>query len=169
MNSPPPTRLIGIGHPFRGDDRAGLWVARRLKAHADESFEVCEHSGEAAGLMTLFEGRGRVLLVDAVCSGGTPGTLYRFDAALGPLPAGCFGASTHHLGVAEAIEWARALGRLPQTLIVYGIEGADFSPGEALSEKVREAGEKLVREILSGREGGARETEINDESRLDPK
>ena len=69
----------------------------------------------------------------------------------------------------EAIEWARALGRLPQTLIVYGIEGADFSPGEALSEKVREAGEKLVRKILSGRAGGAQETEINGESRLDPK
>jgi len=165
MNPQAPSRLIGIGHPFRGDDRVGLWVARRLRDRGESCFEVREHSGEAAGLMALFEGRSRVLLVDAVSSGKAPGAILRFDAALGPLPAGCFGASTHHLGVAEAIEWARALGRLPRTLLVYGIEGADFRPGENLSEPVREAGETLLREILSGQvwvreekdnEGGSR-------------
>ena len=55
------------------------------------------------------------------------------------LPAGRFMASTHHFGVAEAVEWARALGRLPEALEVHGIEGADFSVGEHLSEPVREA------------------------------
>ncbi|UCD11696.1 MAG: hydrogenase maturation protease [Nitrospinaceae bacterium] len=168
MNPPPLTCLIGIGHPYRGDDQAGLRVARRLKAHADAGLEIVEHTGEAAGLMALFEGRDSVILVDAVSSGQAPGSLLRFDAARNPLPAGCFGTSTHYLGVAEAIEWARALGRLPQVVQVYGIEGVNFSPGGALSKQVEEAVDRLVREILSERgaiAGGKTSTEFGGESK----
>lgn len=147
MDPNPPPRVIGIGNPFSGDDAAGLWVARRLKALAGSSLEVLEHSGEATGLMALFEGRRRVVLVDAIQAGGRAGAIHRFDALAEALPAGHFLASTHHFGVAEAVEWARALGRLPEALEVNGIEGADFSVGEHLSEPVRAAVETLAREL----------------------
>ena len=88
-----------------------------------------------------------MVLVDAIQAGGGAGGIHRFDALAETLPAGRFLGSTHHFGVAEAVEWARALGRLPDALEVHGIEGADFSVREHLSEPVREAVETLAREL----------------------
>ncbi len=51
-------------------------------------------------------------------------------------------------GLAKSIEFARALGRLPETVIVYGIEGEDFSLGNGLTEKVEKAAEEVFRQIL---------------------
>ena len=72
-------------------------------------------------------------------SGTAPGTVHRLDAGEPPSPAAMFGTSTHHLGLAEAVELARALDRLPERLVVFGIEGADSAPGDELTPEV-EAG-----------------------------
>ncbi|WP_197945350.1 hypothetical protein [Oricola thermophila] len=42
------------------------------------------------------------------------------------------------------METAWALGALPQSLTVYGIEGQEFGAGTALSEPVARAAERLV-------------------------
>ncbi len=55
--------------------------------------------------------------------------------------------STHLLGVADAIELGRALGRLPARLFVLGIEGERFTTGAALSEPAAAAVEQLVAEL----------------------
>ncbi|QKV17307.1 hypothetical protein HTY61_01930 [Oricola thermophila] len=52
--------------------------------------------------------------------------------------------SPHRFGLAEAVETAWALGALPQSLTVYGIEGQEFGAGTALSEPVARAAERLV-------------------------
>lgn len=102
-----------------------------------------ERGGEPTGLIDVWEGEEHVILVDAVSSGAAPGTIHRFDADAGPLPARLFSASTHHLGVAEAVELGRSLGRLPDKLEVIGIEGSRFGAGRGLSPKVRRAVEAL--------------------------
>jgi hydrogenase maturation protease len=68
----------------------------------------------------------------------------RIAAHEGPLPAALSGSSTHLLGIADAIELARALGRLPERTIVYGIEGETFAAGDDLSEPVAAAVERVV-------------------------
>ena len=154
--------LIGLGNELRGDDAAGLLVARearrRLGGAADGAagVEVLELGGEPVGLLEAWDGAGRVVLADAVASGAAPGTVHRLDAAAAPLPAAFAGASTHALGLAEAIELGRSLGRLPRGLVVLGIEGADFATGAEPSEAVRgavsEAAARALAEIgLSGR------------------
>jgi hydrogenase maturation protease len=56
-------------------------------------------------------------------------------------------SSTHAFGVAEAVELARELGRLPGRLEVYAIEGADFSAGAELSAEVASAVRTLTRRL----------------------
>jgi hydrogenase maturation protease len=130
------TLVIGIGNAWRRDDAAGLEVARRLRAPALAGVSIDEREGEPAGLLEAWDGAESVLVVDAVSSGASPGTVYRFDAGAAPLPAATFGHSTHALGLAEAVELGRALGRLPERLIVYGIEGERFDAGAGLSPAV---------------------------------
>lgn len=139
--------IIGIGNDFRRDDRAGLAVARGLRLLKLPKAEIAEASGEGTQLMDLWEGRDSVLMVDATFSGNRPGNIQRFVANDQALPTRSFRYSTHAFSLGEAIEMARALGRLPKRLTVYGIEGKDFSPGEGLSVEVASAVDKLIAEI----------------------
>lgn len=124
--------VIGIGNAARGDDAAGLIVARRLGG--------VEHEGDPVALLDVWRGADRAVVVDAVSSGAAPGTVQRFDAAAAPLPAHLRSStSTHAFGLAEAIELGRALGRLPPELTVYGIEGERFEAATELTPAVAAA------------------------------
>ncbi|MGA8805322.1 MAG: hypothetical protein WB866_11580, partial [Solirubrobacterales bacterium] len=58
-----------------------------------------------------------------------------------------FRSSTHALGVADAVELARELDRLPARLAVYGIEGENFEAGEGLTPAVEATVDVLVGEL----------------------
>jgi hydrogenase maturation protease len=143
--------VIGIGNAYRHDDAAGLMVARHLKEQSLISCDVREQIGEGAGLLELWKGAERVVVIDAVKSGAVPGTIHCFDANQNPLPASIFRDSTHAFGLVEAIELSRALKQLPPNLVVYGIEGENFEAGTGVSptvlEAVNELAEKLPQEI----------------------
>jgi hydrogenase maturation protease len=128
--------VIGVGSRWRGDDAAGLEVARRLGG--------LEHEGDPSALIELWAQADHVVVVDAALSGAPPGTVRRFDARSSPLPARTLRSSTHAFGVPDAIELARALGRLPARLEVYAIEGERFASGEGLSAAVRSSVEELA-------------------------
>ena len=139
--------VVGIGNEWRRDDGAGLEVARRLGSSPPPRTRVVEREGEPSGLLDTWEGENEVILVDAVSSGAHPGTIHRLDALAQPLPAELFRASTHHLGLADAVELARALDRLPRRLEVYGIEGRDFAAGPGLAPEVERAVEAVTAEL----------------------
>jgi hydrogenase maturation protease len=139
--------VIGVGNPWRGDDGAGLAVARRLRGTLPDGVDVLEREGEPTSLLDAWEGADALWLVDAVSSGAPPGTLHRLDAAEQELPAGMFGASTHHFGLAEAVELARALGRLPRRTVVFGVEGARFDAGEGLTPEVDAAAARVAEAV----------------------
>jgi hydrogenase maturation protease len=130
--------VIGVGNPWRRDDGAGPAVAAKVGgASADDPLR----------LLDLWAGAAYVIVVDASSSGASPGTVRRFDAAAAPLPAAVLRACTHLFGVPDAIELARALGRLPERLEVYTIEGAEFGHGAELSPAVALAVAALARTL----------------------
>ncbi len=144
--------LIGIGNHFRRDDAAGLEVVRRLRLAHPPGVILIEQEGEPASLIEAWSTVEESLVVDAISSGSEPGRLHRFDVTDAPLPAEIFNVSTHAMGLAEAVELARELGRLPR-LVVYAIEGESFEAGEGLSDPVQKTVEKLVMDLyheLSG-------------------
>lgn len=139
--------VIGIGQPWRGDDAAGLEVVARLADLAPMA-DLCEHHGEGLGLLALWDGRARVVVIDAAKGGPSPGTRYRLTAADildGTPPA--FRGSSHVVGLGEAIGLAEALGRLPSSLIVHAVEGADFTLGAPLSPAVAQSIDALTEAV----------------------
>jgi len=142
--------VIGLGNRLRRDDAAGLELARALRDRAGEAgIAVREHEGETLGLLEEWEGAEAVVLVDAVSSGAAPGTLRRMDGSVEPIPTHFrSSSSTHAVGLSDAIELARALGRLPARVVVFGIEGRYFDAGCGLSEDVRAAIAPLAERVL---------------------
>ena len=144
----PQLLIIGVGNPYRGDDAAGLQAVRLLRDMGIDASNLQEHSGEGASLMETWEGAKAVILIDAVNSGSSPGTIHRLEPYNNPLPAQMFQSSTHAFSLPQAIEMARALEELPPRLIVFGIEGQDFQAGAELSSEVRKALPELTRRVL---------------------
>lgn len=136
-------RIIGCGNLHRGDDAAGIKAAERLRALGVNA-AVC--IGGFAQLMDLWHGADDVIVIDAVVTGAPAGTVHLWDATR-PLPFAKSSASTHGMGIAEAIELSRALNRLPSRLQIYGIEGRNFELGSSPLPEVEKATEEVARRI----------------------
>jgi hydrogenase maturation protease len=129
--------VIGVGNESRGDDAAGLRVTGALRSLVGDRVQVVDCPGGAADLLDLWEGRGRVYVIDAVRSGGSPGSWRRVLVQDLPLPSSLGGTSTHGLSVASAVALGQTLGRMPEQLVIYGIEALQFDSGAELSPEVR--------------------------------
>jgi len=142
--------VIGLGNPDRGDDGVGRLVARLLQGRLGDDVLIMEQSGGAAELLETLRKADWVVLVDAMVSGAPIGSVRRVDCAAGdPVPAKS-GASSHGLGVAEAIGLARALGCLPRFCVVFGVEASRFDPGTGLSPAVEAAADDVAGRIVCG-------------------
>jgi hydrogenase maturation protease len=141
--------VIGIGNEFGSDDALGLLAARELKARATEGCEILENDGSGIALIDCCSGARAIILIDASSSGAEPGSLRRFDATSQRLPATLSLHSSHAFGVAEAIELARVLRRLPPRLIVYAIEGSDFRAGTGVSAAAQAGVPALVDRVMA--------------------
>jgi hydrogenase maturation protease len=141
-------RVIGVGNLVRGDDGAGILAARLLRERRLRGVEVIEVQGDGTSLIDWWKAESTVIVIDAVSSQNPPGTIVRIDAFVKRLPEAWSLSSTHSVGLRGAIELARALGCLPERLIVYGIEGAQFTTGAGLSPQVEQAVLSLVETIV---------------------
>jgi hydrogenase maturation protease len=144
--------VVGVGNDLRGDDGIGPAVARRVRGEREEA-RVAVLLGDAADLVELMRGEERVVIIDAVACAGQVGRIHRVDASGGWEGPRQQDASTHALGVAEAIELARTLRCLPPRVIVLGIEGARFGIGEEPSPEVRAVEDLAVAAVLGEMEG----------------
>jgi len=154
MDNPPNPRLkvIGVGNEWRGDDAVGLLVARRLKEDQLPQVEVAECRGTLTAVREAWKDAAGVIVVDAVVSGAPPGTIHRFDAHGAGMPVELSRSpSSHGWGVAEALALGKVFQELPPWLIIYGIEGQNFGPGQEVSQEVEaaipEAARRIRREI----------------------
>lgn len=144
MTLPRPIRVVGVGSPH-GDD-ALAWEAIRLLREEPGDFET--HLVEGGyRLLDLLDGRGTLLLVDALEPRGQPGTIRRFTwpgSDLDALRAG----TTHDLGPTEALQLATALSVLPEHIIIFGMEVGGCASGAGLSPEVSAALPELRRRII---------------------
>lgn len=134
--SPPPRKraVLGLGNRLRGDDGVGAAVIEALGSMA--GITVCADLIEAGtpGLETvlLLQGYEQVIIVDAAEMGLPPGEWRRFTPDTAALQTSHIPAATlHEAGLAEALELGAALGALPASLVIYGVQPAavDWQPG----------------------------------------
>lgn len=131
--------LIGLGNPDRGDDGVGVAVVRHVAARAADDVEVVE-CDDPASLIDTWAEVEMVVVVDAMRSDRPAGSVLTLDVTETSLPAdGWARGGTHDLGLAAAVELSRALGRLPQRLVVVGVEADGMTAASELSAPVRAA------------------------------
>jgi hydrogenase maturation protease len=134
-----PVVVIGVGNEFRRDDGAGPAVMARLRDLAPPGVRLVITDGEPTRLIEAWAGAWIAVVVDAVrAEPPRPGTVHRF--VVDGLGAGTGRpASSHGLGLDDAIALAVALDRMPGRLIVHAIEAADLTQGPGLTPPVAAA------------------------------
>ena len=155
MTLPRPVRVIGCGSQ-NGDDAAAWRVIERLRGRVGPGVDLFAVEGGHA-ILDLLDGRGSLVLIDAASSGAAPGTLHRLRwpsrqvERLRP-------QSTHGIGLDEALALAAAVGTLPDTVLIVGIEIARVEPGAALSEPVAAAVSEATQWVLEQVGAGSEDT-----------
>ena len=144
----PSVLVVAIGNPDRGDDGFGPAVAQRLRGRVPPTVRILERSGDALALIEDWNSSPPVIIVDAMTPITKPGRVHRLDLTHSPLPVGCSPRSSHAFGVAETVELARSLGRLPQCLLAYVVEGEQFETGTPLSPAVAAAVQDVAEHVL---------------------
>jgi hydrogenase maturation protease len=146
--------VIGVGNRMMGDDAVGPLVIDRLVGRLPEPVALVESVGDATHLLDTWRDARLAVVVDAVVSGGVPGAVHRIDGTAG-FPSSWHSASTHLIGVVEAVELGDAVDMLPDELIVFGIEIDRVEAGVTLTTEVAAAVEQVadlvVEEIAAAR------------------
>jgi hydrogenase maturation protease len=132
--------IVGCGNADAGDDSAGPEIIRRLSELGDCGCDLRAETESGVGLLDLFPLADVILFVDAVSSGGAPGTLYLTALPSKELEGRALGAlSSHGWGLTEVLELAHALGRAIPRLFLLGIEVGTVAQGAARSAAVEQA------------------------------
>jgi hydrogenase maturation protease len=137
--------VIGVGNRWRGDDGIGPKTIEALAALGADGPEadLVALDGEPGRLVAVWEGRSRVVIVDAIVTGDASGTVHCIAAHPGAGPDRIDGWQTatgsHGNGIAAAIALGRALDRLPEQLVVVGVEPGCLDHGDELSPAVAAA------------------------------
>jgi hydrogenase maturation protease len=140
--------VIGIGNEFRRDDGAGPAVVARIRHWVPPGARIVVTDGEPTRLIEAWTGAALAVVVDAVRSHPSqPGTIHRFLVDR-PATAAEGAASSHGLGLDDAISLAIALDRMPGRLIVYAIEAGDLAQGVGLTPEVASAVDVVAGAIL---------------------
>jgi hydrogenase maturation protease len=143
MDWPEPVRIIGVGSPM-GDDAVAWEGVSNLRGRVGELAGVEFHAvGGGERLLDLLDGKGSLLLIDALAGAAEPGVMHRFawpDPRLDILQLG----STHGLRPAETLQLAAVLGVLPRKVVIIGIQVTTCKTGAGLSAAVAAAIPEVV-------------------------
>lgn len=141
--------VIGVGNPDRGDDGVGVKVAQALEGRLPPGVALRTRTGDMLALIEDWAGYDHAICVDAAAPINAPGRIHRIDIAHEPLPSAPSLASSHGIGLAEAVSLAQRIGAAPRTLVVYAIEGSSFDLGAPLTPAVADAVAKVAARVLA--------------------
>lgn len=138
--------VIGLGTAF-GDDRIGWEVVARLPAALPAGVRCCTTS-DPLSVIEAPVGCELLIVIDACNGAGLPGTVHRFewpDARLVTVES----MSSHGVGLAEALDLAATLGRLPPKAVILSVEGVHGGSGLRPSSTVEAAISEIISLVLA--------------------
>lgn len=146
-----PLHMVGVGNPLKGDDAVGIEIMSQLlrSTRRKRVGNVILHAPTALPerVLALIDcTEERVLVFDAVESGGPPGQVVL--ANLGESMFGYF--ATHNV----PLKIIPGIAANPSNAYVSGIEPEELGVGRGLSDAVRASAERVTSVVESALGGG---------------
>lgn len=140
--------LLGIGNSLYSDEGLGVQVLSRLQEALKDigDLEFVDGTTEGMQLLGPVEDTEALIVVDAVNAGKAPGTQIRLEKEEIPSFNG-IKMSVHQIGFQEVVSAAQLRDRLPEKMVMFGIQPASLDLGTELSETVQSAVPELIKRI----------------------
>lgn len=144
------TVVIGLGNVVMSDDGLGVHAVRRLRERYELTERATTVEGGTAGLLLLphLADARRAIIVDAIDTGASPGTLTRLE---GEDWADAFAVrvTPHDLGLRDLLRAAQFSGAWPAELVLLGAVPGRITLGTELTPPLADALEPLVDAIVA--------------------
>jgi hydrogenase maturation protease len=141
--------VFGIGNLLLSDDGVGVHVIERLRSEYEfpESVELIDGGTKGLDLLPLFEGRDKVLIIDAANFRKEPGAIDMIEGD--SIPAFLSSKlSVHQIGLPDTLFAARIMGITPPEMCLIGIQPKSMETGTELSGEVQARVAALVERVL---------------------
>jgi len=141
--------VLGIGNLLLSDDGVGVHVIKKLQDEYEfpKSVELIDGGTKGLDLLPLFEGKDKILIVDAANFKKEPGTI---DTVEGDkIPAFLSSKlSVHQIGLPDTLFAAKLMDITPAEMSLIGIQPKSMETGTELSEVVNDRMEQLIKIVL---------------------
>ena len=145
--------VLGVGNALVGDDGFGPRVIEELQQRPlPPNVELIDAGVGGIAILSWIEDADKVIIVDSVQTGNEPvGTVYRFTDKDLP-PSDMFMLSLHDLNLVDTINIGRVVQKMPDEIVIYGVEVkrvAEFTREmtPAVEAAVKEVADLVVDEI----------------------
>jgi hydrogenase maturation protease len=138
-------KIFAVGNSFYGDDGIGAAVLDEIRQndHFPGADLVDVHTDALALLDHLVGGETNVI-VDAAQMGLEPGAAVGFRPDEVRMKIKSDHLSMHGFGLAEAFDLAGQLGRMPEDVLIVGVEPARVEINRGLSDAVQQAVPRVI-------------------------
>lgn len=132
------------------DDGVGVRVVQRLteEYRFPEGVTVMDGGTLGLDLLHYLEGVERLLMVDAVETGGPPGTVVRLAGEEIPVALRTK-LSPHQMGLQDLLAVAELQGNRPAEMVLWGVQPESIGLGMELSPAVAAQFDRLAAEVLA--------------------
>jgi hydrogenase maturation protease len=141
--------VVGIGNLLIGDDGVGIHAVQMLSSMSlPDHVEVHDADSNTFLLLEAIDGRDKAIIIDAYEKGEEPGTIEKFVIDPEALPDADIKLSLHDMDFFEGLRMGRtAEFKLPEEIVVIGVEPESLDAGMELSLKVKAALPKVIEEV----------------------
>ena len=140
--------ILGLGNILLGDEGVGVRVIEQLYSHPfPDEIEVIDGGTAGYELINFFEGKEKVIIVDAVKTDDTPGSVYKMDLSIVQEDE-TVQLSLHQIGLKNVFKMASMMDLNPEVTLV-GIVPKDYQDYNiGLSEEVEKAIPLAIETVL---------------------
>ena len=145
----PEILLLGIGNILLRDEGIGVHTVNKIKERYtfEPEIDIIDGGTKGLDLLPLFEGRKKVLIVDAVDWGNKPGSISILRN--GEIPARLHSKlSVHHIGLGEVLLAAQMLNIMPEEICLVGIQPGSIDTGIDMTPEVNSKMEDLISTVI---------------------
>ena len=139
--------ILGIGNPLRSDDGIGIHVVEALRKENLRKGVDIKEGLSGLDILGAIAGYERIIMIDAIRSGGEPGTIHKLSVGDLHAQQTLHTFSTHDVDIPTMLKLGRDLypGKMPEDIVIIAVEAEDI---ETFSETCTPKVEKAIHEVL---------------------
>lgn len=150
VNNEKTVLVLGIGNLVMSDDGAGVRVVQKLMEsyRFPDNVKVIDGGTLGLDLLPMLENVTNLILLDAVNTGDSPGTLVRLHGEELPIALDTK-VSPHQMGLKDLLAVSELMGHKPDEMVLIGVQAGSVEMGIDMTAEVNAVIDEMIANTLS--------------------